>query len=184
MIPDAQGASAQIADIEAVRRAVRQSNFYRLASVIVILWGGVTAVGNLASHAWPHSAGSIWICLDVIGVLATSALGLNIRGRGYPRAFDWRTPVAFALFFGFGFLWSMGLGRFGPRELSVFWPTPFMFGYAVAGLWLGAAFVVLGVGVAGLVTLGYFFGGPWLDIYLAPFNGGGLVAAGLWMRRA
>lgn len=184
MTLDAQDAAAAMSDIEAVRRAVRQSTFYRLASEIIILWGVVSAIGDLASHAWPRSAAMIWVGFDAAGILATCALGLNMRGRGYSFAFDWRMPAAFALFFGFGLLWSVGLGRFGPRELSAFWPTLFMFGYAIAGLWLGAAFVVLGVGVAALVTLGYFFAGPWFDLYLAVVDGCGLVAAGLWMRRA
>ena len=57
--------------------------------------------------------------------------------------------------FVFGFVWSAAVGRFGPRELDAFWPTLFLFGYALAGLWFGAAFAALGLAFSALVVAGY-----------------------------
>ena len=76
------------------------------------------------------------------------------------------------------------MGHFGPREIGAFWPILFMFGYALAGLWLGRVFIVLGVSIATLTFAGYLWVERWLELYLAVVDGGGLVLAGLWMRRA
>ena len=183
MNPDRNEAAAQIADIEAIRRAVRQSAYYRLAAEVMLVWGGLIAIGDLLEQFVPQYGGrALWIALNAAGFILTVALGARARRQGY--ALDWRAPVAMMLFFGFGLLWSVVIGNFGPRQLSAFWPTLFQFGYAVAGLWLGRAFVVLGVGVAALVTAGFLWVGPWLPLYLAIANGGGLILCALWMRRA
>jgi hypothetical protein len=67
--------------------------------------------------------------------------------------------------------------------MSAFWPTYYMMGYAIGGLWLGSAFTVLGLAIIALTLIGYFFVGPWFDIWMAFVNGGGLLLAGAWMRR-
>ena len=59
-----------------------------------------------------------------------------------------------------------------------------MFGYAVAGLWLGRAFVVIGLLITALTVVGYLWSGAWFDLYLALVAGGGLALCGLWMRWA
>ncbi len=85
---------------------------------------------------------------------------------------------------GFGLLWSVVLGRLGFREMSAFWPTLFMSGYVIAGLWLGRAFMVIGLAITALTMAGYFWSDRWFDLYMAVVNGGGLVLCGLWMRRS
>ena len=75
----------------------------------------------------------------------------------------WRALGAFALFYGFGFIWSGLIGHFGPREMAVFWRSLFLFGYCLAGLWFaGAIFWPL----------------------IALVTGFGYILCGLWMRRA
>jgi hypothetical protein len=66
----------------------------------------------------------------------------------------------------------------------VFWPTYFMMVYTIAGLWVGWAFVAIGLGITALTLIGYFFVGGWFDLWMAVINGGGLVLGGLWMRRS
>ena len=88
----------------------------------------------------------------------------------------------FLLFIGFGLLWSIGF-RFSGRALSAFWPTYFMLAYTIVGLWLGTAFVVIGLGVTLLTVIGFFCSGDGFDLWMAVVNGGGLVLAGVWMRR-
>jgi hypothetical protein len=92
--------------------------------------------------------------------------------------------AAFVLLVGFGFTWSTLLGRFGPHERDAFWPSLFLFGYALLGFWLGRTFTVIGVGLTVFIMIGYFWAGNAFDLYLAVVNGGGLVLCGLWMRRA
>ena len=94
------------------------------------------------------------------------------------------TVAAFVLFFAFGILWSVGLGHFGPRQLGVFWPTYFMMIYTIVGLWVGAAFVAIGLGITALTLIGYFLvDGATFLLWMAVVNGGGLILGGLWMRR-
>jgi hypothetical protein len=68
--------------------------------------------------------------------------------------------------------------------MGAFWPIYFMLFYCIAGLWLGGAFVAIGVGITTLTLIGYFFvtGGAFL-LWMAAVNGGGLILGGLWMRR-
>jgi hypothetical protein len=59
-----------------------------------------------------------------------------------------------------------------------------MFGYALAGIWFGRAFIILGLMVTALTVVGYLWVGPWFNLYMAVVDGGGLMLCGLWMRRA
>ena len=76
------------------------------------------------------------------------------------------------------------LGHFGPRELGVFWPIYFMLFYIIAGLWVGHAFVAIGLAISALTLIGYFCVGNWFEPWMAVVNGGGLMLGGLWMRRS
>jgi hypothetical protein len=91
--------------------------------------------------------------------------------------------VAFLLFIVFGIFVSVWLGHFTPRQLGAFWPIYFMMVYTIAGLWVGYAFVAIGLGIAALTLIGYFFLGSAFDLWMAFVDGGGLVLGGLWMRR-
>ena len=180
---DPAEAAGALADIDAIAARVKQSRSYRLASAALILWGVIVALGYTAAQFWPRSAPILWSALHVTGVILMVLLGTREareRGRGY----DPRLLFGVLLCFVFGLIWSLVIGRFGPREMSAFWPTLFMFAYTLAGLWLGRAFVALGLAVTALTLAGYVFAGPWFDLYLAVVNGGGLMACGLWMRRA
>jgi hypothetical protein len=56
--------------------------------------------------------------------------------------------------------------------------------YSIAGMWLGYAFVLIGVGISLLTLIGYFYvGGLTFLLWMAFVNGGGLILGGLWMRR-
>ena len=65
-----------------------------------------------------------------------------------------------------------------------FWPTLFLFGYALAGLWFGAAFSAIGVGLTALILAGYACSGAAFPLWAAAVSGGGFILCGLWMRRA
>lgn len=180
---DSSEAIAALNDIEAVTRRVRQSKFYRISSSMMVLWGVLTAAGNLVTYLSPVHARMAWIGVYVLGIAGTLAVAGLENARGTVRAFDYRVLAAYLLFFAFGFLWTAGLQQMPPRLLGVFWPTYFMLAYAIAGLWFGLAFVAIGLGIAALTLIGYFFAGAWFDLWMAVVNGGGLVLGGLWMRR-
>jgi hypothetical protein len=176
-------AHAALADIESVARKVRQSSWYRLASTAIVLWGALVALGYCATQFAPRSGMLIWLTVNGVGIVATVALKAR-SARGSGKGFDARSLLAILMFFAFGFIWSRLLGKFGMRESNAFWPTLFMFGYAVTGLWLGPALVVIGLAITALTIAGYLWIDAWFDLYLALVAGGGLVLCGLWMRRA
>jgi hypothetical protein len=176
---NADEAGAALADIESIARRVKQSSIYRTSGLILIGWGALVAIGNLAELFAGRWAGGIWIALNLLGVAMTIFLLSRTRQGGAPI----RTMAAFALFFAFGLAWSLLLGKMGPREQDAFWPTLFLFGYALAGLFFGRAFTVLGIGLTALILAGYEWVGAGFGVYLAVVNGGGLMLCGYWMRR-
>jgi hypothetical protein len=182
MTIDPGEASKALADIDAVIQKVKQSRDYRIAGAMMILWGVIVAIANLVCIAAPRWSGWIWLAMDALGVAATLAM----LQRGLPRRarFPARFLAAVLLFFVFGMMWSQAFGRFGPRQLDAFWPTLFLFAQTLAGLWFGAAFSMLGLALTALILAGYFWSGDWFALWLAAFNGGGLILCGLLMRRA
>ena len=181
---DAKEAASALSDIDSIVHRVRQSTIYNLASLMLIWWGALILVGNIATDLWPRKGGYVWIAVNVVGLAGTFALGAYHSRRMNARSFDFRMAAAVVLFFGFGILWSIVLGHFAPRQLGVFWPTYFMMVYTIVGLWVGAAFVAIGLGITALTLVGYFFIGGWFDLWMAIVNGGGLLLGGLWMRRS
>jgi hypothetical protein len=178
---DSKEAREALSDIEEMVRRVRQSQTYDIASLIMILWGVLVFAGNIATWLWPRDGDQIWIAINAVGVVATLA---TIYVRAEARSFDVRMLVAYLLFFAFGYLCTKVLGDFTPRQLGTFWPIYFMLFYAIAGLWLGYAFVLIGVGISILTLIGYFYvDGEAFSLWMAFINGGGLLLGGLWMRR-
>jgi len=175
-------AGAMLADVDDIVARVKQSRIYRTSSRILMFWGVVVVFGNLILAIMPRWAGWSWAALDLIGV------GMTVWALRGTRAAHARFPIralaAFALFFAFGWTWSEILAHFGPRQLDAFWPTMFLLGYALAGLWFGIAFTAVGVGLAALIVAGFLWSGEWFPLYLAMVNGGGLILCGYAMRRA
>jgi hypothetical protein len=178
---DSRQASEALSDIDEMVRRVRQSQTYDLASLTMMFWGVLVFAGNIANWLWPRDGNHIWIAVNVAGALATLAI---IYFRTDPHPFDVRMLVAYLLFFAFGYFCTRVLGDFTPRQLGTFWPIYFMLFYAIAGMWLGYAFVLIGVGISLLTLIGYFYvGGAAFLLWMAFVNGAGLILGGLWMRR-
>jgi hypothetical protein len=181
---DSQQASDALAEINEMTRRVRQSRIYNLASLMLIMWGALVFAGYLGSFLWPRYAGYFWIVLNAAGIAGSFA----ISAFGYPttgiRSFDVRMLIAFLLLFAFGFLCTGVLGQFTPRQMNTFWPIYFMLLYVIAGLWIGYAFVAIGLSISALALAGYFWAGGWFDLWMAFVDGGGLMLGGLWMRRS
>jgi hypothetical protein len=184
MTIDRQEAASALSDIDAIVRRVRQSRIYNLASLAMMMWGVLTFGGYLVSWLSPRSAVVGWIAVYVLGIAGSVALGRVGHARTGVRTFDFRTFAAFVLFVAFGAFCCGGLGHYTPRQLSTFWPIYFMLVYTIAGLWVGYAFVAIGLGITVLTLIGYFFVGGAFDLWMAFVNGGGLLLGGLWMRRS
>lgn len=122
------------------------------------------------------------MAVDLVGVAATIVLVSRSMRKG--SRFPLRVLGAFALFYGFGWIWADLIGHLEPRELQAFWPTLFLFGFALAGLWFGIVFLVIGLGGAALIVAAFFWSGAWFELWTALAFGGGFILSGLWMRRA
>jgi hypothetical protein len=180
---DSQQASEALSDIGEIVRRVRQSQIYHLGSLIMILWGALVFVANIATYLAPRYGGYIWIAVNVVGVACTLAIiASGYSGTGV-RRFDFRMLVAYLLFFAFGHFCSTLLGHYTPRQQGAFWTIYFMLFYSMAGLWFGYAFIAIGLGISALTLIGYFYIGEAFPLWMALVNGGGLILGGLWMRR-
>jgi hypothetical protein len=177
-------ADADLAAIEDVVAQVKQSRIYRVAGAIAMVWGVLQLVQYCARALAPSAFAWSWIAVDVCGVAMTAlmlrrALPERVGGIGLTRAIS-----AFALFYGFGFLWSRFVGHFDAREQSVFWHTLFLFGYCLAGLWFGAGFLAIGLSLSALIFLIYLYAGAQFWLLIALVSGFGYILCGFWMRRA
>jgi hypothetical protein len=181
---DSGEAASALDEIDAMSRKARQSIFYRRASLNMVLWGALVFIGYIVNFVAPRQAPRAWLAVYGLGMAGSAAIGAFNRAGRSRQSFDWRLLSTFVLFFGFGFLCTLTLGDFSPRQLSAFWPIYFMLPFAIVGLWAARAFVVIGLGVAALTLVGFFFAADWFDLWMAFVNGGGLALAGLWMRRA
>jgi uncharacterized membrane protein YeaQ/YmgE (transglycosylase-associated protein family) len=179
-----QEAASALSDIDSVARRVRQSTIYILASLMLIMWGVLTFAGYLASYLSPRNAGYGWVAVYVAGIAGSVIISALNRARSGIRTFDFRMFAAFLLFIAFGIFSSVWLGHFAPRQMGTFWPIYFMLFYTIAGLWVGHAFVAIGLSIIALTLIGYFLVGGAFDLWMAFVNGGGLVLGGLWMRRS
>jgi hypothetical protein len=184
MTIDRHAAAAALSDIDDMSRRVRQSRIYQISSLMLMLWGPLVMVGYVVSWLWPAYGGYSWVAIDLTGIAGTFAISARAPASTGRRSFDLRVAAAFLLFFGFGLLWSVGILHFTPRQLGAFWPTYIMLVYTIVGLWIGAAFVAIGLGITVLTLIGYFFIGGWFELWMAVVNGGGLLLGGAWMRRS
>jgi hypothetical protein len=181
---DQQQAASALSDIDQIVRRVRQSRIYNLASLMLIMWGVLVFAGYVASYLSPRNAGYSWAAIYLIGIAGSFVISRFDHARAGVRTFDARMLAAFVLFVAFGIFCSSGLGHFTPRQLGTFWPIYFMLVYTIAGLWIGYAFVAIGLSITALTLIGYFFVGSWFDLWMAFVDGGGLILGGLWMRRS
>ncbi|MFL5055377.1 MAG: hypothetical protein ACJ8DE_09025 [Microvirga sp.] len=178
-----QEAAEALNDIAQIAQRVRQSRIYQLSSSLMVMWGALVIVGNIGSFVWPRSAGFLWLGVHAIGIAGSftiSALGYSRTGT---RTLDNRMLIAFLLFIAFG-IFSCWLGNFNTaRQIGTFWAIYFMLIYTIAGLWVGHAYVAIGLSITALTLIGYGFAGEWFEPWMAVVNGGGLILGGLWMRR-
>lgn len=180
---DSQQAHSALADIADIAQRVRQSRFYWNASSLLMLWGTLTFAGYLVSYAMSSWAGRVWIAVVVAGIVGSVAIGAVSRRRSGVNTFNAKAFAAFMFFIAFGAFWSVAVGHFTPRQLGAFWASYFMLAYSIAGLWLGPAFVAIGLGVTAMTLFGYFFINDWFELWMAVVYGGGLLLGGFWMRR-
>jgi hypothetical protein len=183
MTVDPDDAAASLRDVASVERRMREAMAYARSSSILMYWGMLVVVGYLFNHVDPPHAGKAWAAIIGLGVIGTIGMRVQMKRAAGESLWDMRINYAMLVLVAYGIVWSIVLGPLGPREMGVFWPTLFMFGYIVAGLWLGHFFIYCGLAVTALTMVGYFWLGPWFYLWMAAVGGGGLIAGGIWLRR-
>jgi hypothetical protein len=183
MTLDPKEAAASLGDIEAVERRTRETLFYFGNSPVLILWGVLYVAGYLLTWFRPQLSLYGWLIVDLIGVAGTYAVVWPRISPAQRRAHGWRWAGTFIALFVFGEILMVEMWPVTTRSVLVFWPTLVMFGYVLAGIWLGRFYIYFGVVEVALILLGYFLAGAWLAPWMAVAVGGGFLAGGLWLRR-
>ena len=185
MTIDPNEAGALLREIAGSERRTREVLAYTRAGDQLILWGILWMIGYGLTAISPSHARLIWIAVNAIGMVSSVLITIQSSRRVgiYVSAgMIAQAVVTVCAITAFGVLWVM-LSKFGPRELSAFWPTLIGTLYFILGLWVGRALCVLCAFIVLLTLVGYFFVGPWLDLWLAFANGSAMVLAGFWLRR-
>ena len=185
MTIDPREASATLQDIATVERRTREAIFYGGSSTIFIIWGVLVACGYALTEFAPRRVGLIWLAVVAVGC-ATTAILIALRRRACPdETHDWRLIWAMLTLVAFGTAWAQLLGRVAPYQLLyAFQPSLSLVGLILLGLWLGRAFVVLGLVGLALIGLGYLLHEPWLRLWMAIMQSGTFILGGIWLGRS
>lgn len=183
MTVDRDEAAASLSDIARVERRTRETVVYARSSTILIMWGVLCAIGYVICYVAPLQARPAWIAIAILGFAGTFAIG-HWRARADRHVVVARPLLyAQAVLVGYGLVLLVLLWPVDARQINAFWPTLFMLGFVLSGLWLGRFFILCGLAVTALTLAGYFWSGAWFPLWMAVVNGGGLLAGGLWLRR-
>lgn len=190
---EAQGALDDIARISAkTQRALSNGP----SPAILMLWGGVWALGNAATHFAPTKVGLIWTVVGTLGFIGTSLLKARFAkqvtktdGTADPNMS--KIGWFWAILFGYAILWAWILypGRdhnftSGSQHLSAFLATIPMFAYTVGGLWFGRFWLWLGLAVTAITIIGLCFVPDYFWLWMAAFGGGALFLSGMYMKKS
>jgi hypothetical protein len=185
MTTEQQEASALLASVAGTEKRTREFLVYARAGDYMILWGVLWMIGYAAENWAGRYSHDIWLALDAFGLAGTALITYNAARCIEPgrRRFIYVRPLLSVLvLIGFGALW-IWLAHFGWREQAAFWPTLCGALLFCFGLWAGRTLSIAAVIVVALTMGGYFWAGPWFDLWLAVTCGGALIAGGVWLRR-
>jgi hypothetical protein len=184
MTVDPKEAAASLSDIANVEQRTRETLVYARSSAILTLWGVLVAGAYVFSYLQPPHATTGWLIATVAGIVGGFVIRIRRGETTRGRTIGQLLAYAQLVLIGYGVLLLLPLWPIiSYSQQATFWPTLVMFGHVLAGLWLGRFFIYLGVTVTALILGGYYWAGDWYPLWLAAVVGGGLVAAGLWLRR-
>lgn len=182
-ISNAEAAEA-LSSIETAALRSKQLQRYRRASPYLLLWGSIWLLGFSADDLLPAQAHRIWQVLILIGLCGQVGLLLrstrsnsNARHRGLQSL----ALSVIAAVFGFGVVYLMRVRD--PQAMLAF--SGLMAGtiYAGIGVFAGLRLLITGLGILALTFTGYAMLTTHYALWMALVCGGGLILAGLWLRR-
>ncbi|MCK1719438.1 hypothetical protein [Bradyrhizobium sp. 141] len=193
---DGKQASGALNDREKTGRREPRSQIYLVSGLVLLMWAVLPFADDLLIWFWPRYGAYywnswfvvndglyFWFALYTVSALGLVAFGIYHLSRKGIRLFDSRNLLALLLIVAFGVLFCY-LGRFSPRQQTVFWLIYITLLYMMATVRFGYAFPALGAAVIALTLIGYFSipGVPLLP-WMAAVNGGALIVGGFRMRR-
>lgn len=174
-------AQESLADIDRVISQTRRAIAGSGSDLVLIIWGIIWMLGYGVSQFRPQWSGLIWMILVWPGAAASwlvaSRKSVIKSPQGQRIGFFWLALFAFAG------IWLFILAPFNTSRLGAFFATVPMFGYVVAGLWLGRFWIILGASVTALTLLGLAVAGDYFNLWMAAAGGGSLLVSGIYIRR-
>jgi hypothetical protein len=175
-------------DISATAQASAMSFGYRMASPHFILWGVIWVIAWSASYFDP-TQNWVWLVLDAVGIAGSFYLGRRAARHTNAGAQRGRwglkfggSVVAIAAFVAAFFA---VMPPSNPLQIGAFFPLLVALLYSLAGLWANATrLVLIGIGIALLTLIGFFWLPQLFLLWMAVVGGGALIFAGLWLRTA
>jgi hypothetical protein len=173
-----EDAAAALRDIDVAQERSHRLRGYQHGAPHFIIWGILWFVGYGLTDIFGH-ANAIWAVLVPIGVIAGIA-----ANRGASDGASWRYAATALATFAFFFATLAVMWPVSARQISAFIPLVVALFYVIGGIWAGLRYVVAGIAVAALTLAGYFLIGAHFLAWMAIVGGGGLILAGLWLRKA
>lgn len=177
---DRDDAASALHAVDRTRRRSFELRGYAHAGDIVIVWGLVWLVCNLATYFGGPGAGRAW----PVGVVIATVYA-TVRGRGQAgRVPRWRAFASVATIIALVLLVAMIAGVHGADQGNALISIFVAAAYVLQGIWTGPRFAWIGLALAGFVCAGWFLDRTHLDLWLGLGGGGALIVTGLWLRRA
>ena len=177
-------AASALTDIESTAGRSRLLKGYHMAGPILMVWGVIWALGYSGMGVLPPEQwGLIWLVLDLVGVAATMLLSRGGKG-GAKTNHGWKIIVGVLTVLAF---YAATFALFRPTSIDAAIAYPGVVTglvYALLGVAFWPRYLWIGAAVFAASLVGYFFFQPWLTFWMAAVGGGGLIVAGLWLRRA
>jgi len=178
-------------EIEQTRDRSRAFSFYQANAPIVMIWGVVWLVCNIAGYVddgWGNTAWNIGI---PVGVIASIYFGMRHRDRR-PTLTGRQTPTwrMIALGIGFAFVLVAGIsgiamiGGLNQLQLNAVISLMVAIAYVTAGLQSGWRMSALGIVVGAAAIIGWVALRDIYELWMGLFGGGALLLGGYWMSRS
>ena len=178
-------AATALSDIARMEQRTREAISYANGANNMLWWGALSGIAYTVEQFAPRTAQLLWPATMVVGVVGTAVILL--AGRRWSREQEGRANLrviwGMLALIAFGALWTVLLYPEPSRLYDLFWPTLFMLGIGLLGIWLGRFLIWTGLAVTVLAVAGYHWAGDWFDLWMAVVDGAGLILSGLWLRR-
>jgi hypothetical protein len=171
-------------DISKTQQRSAMAHGYSQAAPHFFLWGVIWMLGYGSVYLGPHWS-YVFPVLSGIGLIGSFIIGWRTKSQTARAnsAMSWRywaSVVAILLFITAFFaimrpVNGLQIGAFFPILVGLF--------YALAGIWTGAArMIVAGLVMGALTVIGYFYFPAYFAIWMAVLGGGALILGGFWLR--